>query len=92
MGTYIHRVLVFDGYLYSRVYGILLGHATKEILTRSTTTLPACLAYILSTYADDKCTDEGSRDSHLVLTPQKATPNYGSCIAGIVKLEKSRAV
>ena len=22
MGTYIHRVLVFDGYLYSRVYGI----------------------------------------------------------------------
>ena len=22
MGTYIHRVLVIDGYLYSRVYGI----------------------------------------------------------------------
>ena len=24
MGTYIHRILVFDGYLYSRVYGMVL--------------------------------------------------------------------
>ena len=24
MGTYIHRVLVFDGYLYSRLYGIIM--------------------------------------------------------------------
>ena len=29
MGTYIHRVLVFDGYLYSRVYGILIAAASE---------------------------------------------------------------
>ena len=29
MGTYIHRVLVFDGYLYSRVYG--MSHTTYGI-------------------------------------------------------------
>ena len=26
MGTYVHRVLVIDGYLYSRVYGIFILH------------------------------------------------------------------
>ena len=32
MGTYIHRVLVFDGYLYSRVYGMGSTHSASSIL------------------------------------------------------------